>query len=92
MYPSDGFTRKTVLSDIVVGNVVRMINPDGSSAPFSDCIIVKENNVVELLRPMGWSNGKLHAETFSLYPSKLIAGYFQTVLKADGNPYTMIGT
>ena len=91
MYPSDGFTRNTVESDLVVGNVIRMVNPDGSSAPFSDCVIteVEESGYTHMIRPVGWSNGKIHSEPYSVPFSRITAGYYKTVLRADGNPYKM---
>lgn len=91
-YPSDGFTRPTIVEDIKIGNVVRMVNPDGSQAVFSDCVIhLIECNVITLLRPMVWSNGKMHTERFSVYRSKLLDNCYRTVLAANGEPYTMLG-
>lgn len=91
-YPSDGFTRPTTTEDIKVGNVVRMVNPDGSQAVFSDCVIsFIEGDVITLLRPMVWSNGNSYTERFSAYSSRLMAKDFRTVLAANGEPYTMLG-
>ncbi len=91
-YPSDGFTRVTIESDLVPGNVLRTVNPDGSIPVYSDCTITRfEEGQVYFIRPMVWSNGKMYAEEFSTYTSKALNGYFHTVLAASGEPYTMIG-
>lgn len=91
-YPSDGFSRPTVEADLKPGVCLRMINPDGSSAPFSDCVIQKiDNDIVYLLRPLVWSNGESHVETFNSFTSRILQGYFHTVLTAEGTPYMMVG-
>ena len=43
VFDNDGQTRVVTREDLVVGNVIRMVNADGTSNPFSDCLIVKIN-------------------------------------------------
>lgn len=92
-YNCDGHIRRVIESDIVPGTVIRDIHPDGSISPFSDSVITRvENDQVYLIRPMAWSNGKIHAEEFGILKSKLLEyTCFHTVLLASGNRYTMIG-
>ncbi len=47
----DGHTRLVTEADLVVGAVLRMVNSDGSIAPFSDCVLTSvAHGVAKLAR------------------------------------------
>jgi hypothetical protein len=95
MFPYDGSVRNVQKEDLRPGVVLRMVNRDGTSAPFSDCVIIRveDDVVVHLMRPMGWANGTVDAERFPAMVESLLKGsshnYFKTVLLSTGEPYTM---
>lgn len=91
-HTSDGFTRAVESKDLVPGNVLRMVNPDGSQAPFSDCVITGiVDNVVQLSRPVIWSNGETHVERIAPFNTSLVgSSSWRLVLLSSGLPYTMI--
>jgi hypothetical protein len=95
MYPYDGTVRDVEAGDLRPGVVLRMVNPDSTSAPFSDCVIVKlEGDMLYLKRPIAWGNGALGAEEFPVMVQSILEGgashpYFKTVLLCNGEPYMM---
>lgn len=91
-YTSDGFTRAVVAADLIPGNVLRMVHSDGSQSPFADCVITGiVGNVVQLSRPMIWSNGETHVERFAPFNTSIIgSANWRIILLASGLPYTMI--
>ncbi|TXH11819.1 MAG: hypothetical protein E6R03_13940 [Hyphomicrobiaceae bacterium] len=80
-----------------VGTVLRMINSDGSVAPFSDCIVravLPQAQDVRLLRPTfnGWSkrenDSPVGYEGFCA-TFEGVCKHFRIVTKASGAPYVM---
>ncbi len=93
-------------SHVVQGTVLRMVNQDGTSAPWSDCTIVKVtqvaggsvfDQVVSLVRPYmsqtehgGWA---LQVEQFEVSVYRLLDhrfSNFRTVLMSTGEPATTL--
>jgi hypothetical protein len=95
MFAFDGSVRSVKREDLRPGVVLRMVHSDGTSAAFSDCVIVRvESDMIHLVRPMGWADGTVNAERFPALTSSVLEGggshdYFKTVLLSTGEPYTL---
>lgn len=93
----DGHTRMVEVGDIQLGAIMRQLNSDGSSPPFSDSIITKvDGDVVFLSRPYLYAQRVTKSElsgveNFAVTISRLCDGssIFRTVLDSRNRTYKM---
>lgn len=77
--------------DLALGSVVRMLNSDGSVAPFSDAIVTEiEADCIRLYRPYARlvkETPQKGAEEYAITHRQL--GNYRLVTLASGKPYIM---
>ena len=65
------------------GTVLRMINSDGSVAPFSDCIVINvKHGWIYMVRPYAMQKYELFVASFDR-----VMTHFRLVTLASGKPY-----
>ena len=97
---NDGITKKfESRNDVSIGQVVRMINSDGTVAPFSDALVLSYDEKMDsyhLARPYGFASGTetsgptplLGCESYEV-PWASLKEHAVSVLTSRGLPYKM---
>ena len=99
MYETDGNTRAVTVDDIAPGVILRPVDSNGYTAPFSDVVVtsvytdaIYNDMRFDVVRPYAFAhyNGELHSVEKIGYLSAYSLSRFRLVMLASGKPYTCI--
>ena len=96
MYTNDGNLRNVSIDEIVPGMLLRSVNSDGSSAPFSDVVVTKVyiehgEKRFDADRPYAFNHfgGALHGSENVKYLGINSLKFYKLIMLASGKPYMM---
>lgn len=96
-FTCDGNLRVATMEDIKPGVLLRRVNSDGSTPPFSDVVVMKTyidhgEPRFDVGRPFAFSHygGELHGVEKITYLGEKSLTNYHLILLASGEPYTCI--